>query len=36
MRLARTIPHQYYANLDLRWFECSCGTRTTDMIARAD
>ena len=36
MRLARTIPHQSYTNLDLRLFECLCGTRISDVAARSD
>ena len=36
MRLARTMPHQWYTNLDLRLFECLCGTRVSDVAARPD
>jgi hypothetical protein len=36
MRLACTMPHQWYTNLDLRLFECVCGTRVTDVAARPD
>jgi len=36
MRLARTIPHQWYTDLDLRLFECECGTRISDLAVRPD
>jgi hypothetical protein len=36
MLLARTVPHQWHTNLDLRLFECACGTRVTEVAARPD
>jgi hypothetical protein len=36
MRLARTMPHQWYSNRDLRLFECLCGTRVTEVAERPD
>jgi hypothetical protein len=36
MRLAHTMPHQWHDNLDMRLFECPCGTRVTEVAERPD
>jgi hypothetical protein len=36
MHLARTMPHQWHSNLDMRLFECLCGTRVTEVAERLD